>query len=293
MVGILRQLADAPGFAREAQCSLGVMLMSQGAEELGVRLEDGGELGMGGRSPKTDEGQAYLVKATEQGHAYAMNALGHIQRVREEYEESAEWFHKGAEARLPSAMYHYAVALDQGKGPAGPDYPAAAEWYRQAAEAGDGSAAFNLCNMYTTGRGVAGKKKEAMRWRRKAADNGHAKSCCILGLDMYADRPHARDLGHVEEAAGMATSAGVGEGNDVPPEVLASVMYWLRRGPHPPLGVLEQCRKHALEGAQYCCNDGCQVVGHLKDFKLCPQCMAVRYCRAWTLVTLVHFSAQP
>jgi len=41
---------------------------------------------------------------------------------------------------------------------------------------------------------------------------------------------------------------------------------------------LETLRKMALEGEMYCYNDGCEVVGHLKDFKVCPQCKTFRYC---------------
>ncbi len=33
-----------------------------------------------------------------------------------------------------------------------------------------------------------------------------------------------------------------------------------------------------VEGAPYCCNDGCEVVGHQKDFKVCPRCKIARYC---------------
>jgi len=35
---------------------------------------------------------------------------------------------------------------------------------------------------------------------------------------MYEDRPYAREVGHVGEAAGIAASAGVTEGHDVPPD---------------------------------------------------------------------------
>ena len=47
---------------------------------------------------------------------------------------------------------------------------------------------------------------------------------------MNGDRPYAREVGHVEEAAGAATSAGVTEGHDVPPDVLTNVTYWLQKG---------------------------------------------------------------
>jgi len=47
---------------------------------------------------------------------------------------------------------------------------------------------------------------------------------------MYADRPYAREVGHVGEAAGVATPAGVTEGHDVPTDVLTCVVHWLRQG---------------------------------------------------------------
>jgi len=34
----------------------------------------------------------------------------------------------------------------------------------------------------------------------------------------------------------------------------------------------------ALEGGMHCFNDDCEVVGHLQDFKVCPQCKTARYC---------------
>ena len=43
-----------------------------------------------------------------------------------------------------------------------------------------------------------------------------------------------------------------------------------------------------LEGFPYCYNEGCDVLGQLKDVKVCPQCKIARYCgeacqqRDWT-----------
>jgi TPR repeat protein len=120
-----------------------------------------------------------------------------------------------------------------------------------------------------------------MRWLRKAADGGYAAACRQLANAMYLDRPHAREVGHVEEAAGEATSVGVMgwmEGHDVPPDVLASVLCWLRKGGHNVVEYLNRFRRRQAEGAKYCRNDGCEVVGHRRDFKVCPQCMTARYC---------------
>jgi len=81
-----------------------------------------------------------MEKAAEQGHAYAMSALGGIHRARDEHEQAAAWTTKAAEAGLPKAMFNFGLSIDKGKGGAAPDYPAAAGWYQRAADAGHGSA---------------------------------------------------------------------------------------------------------------------------------------------------------
>ena len=75
-------------------------------------------------------------------------------------------------------------------------------------------------------------------------------------------------------------SAGVAEGHDVPPDVLAGVIYWLRKGGHNYMDSFKYIvyRTKALDGGKFCFNPGCEVVGLVKDFKVCPQCKTVRYC---------------
>jgi len=80
----------------------------------------------------------------------------------------------------------------------------------------------------------------------------------------------------VGNTAGAATSAGVTEGHDVPPDVLTGV---LQKGQNNPVEDLAELRSTlALEGGKFCRNETCEVVGHLKDFKVCPQCKTARYC---------------
>ena len=81
----------------------------------------------------------------------------------------------------------------------------------------------------------------------------------------------------MEEAAGSATSAGVMEGHDIPRGILTSVAHWLRKGGHP-IDYLDMFRRQGLDGGPFCVNEGCEVVGQLKDFKVCPQCKTARYC---------------
>ena len=95
------------------------------------------------------------------------------------------------------------------------------------------------------------------------------------------DQPYTRVVGLVVEAAGDATLAGVMENHDVPPDVLTSVIHWLRKGGRlDAIDDLVDFRRVALEGHTYCVNDGCEFVGLPKDFKVCPQCKTARYCGA-------------
>ena len=62
-------------------------------------------------------------------------------------------------------------------------------------------------------------------------------------------------------------------------DVFSDVLHWLQKGEYDA-GVLDEFRSMALEGAEYCCNEGCEVVGQMKEFKVCPQCKTYRYCGA-------------
>ena len=64
---------------------------------------------------------------------------------------------------------------DYGRGVA-KDYAEAVRWYRKAAEQGNANAQYNLGLMYEEGLGVAKDGAEAMRWFRKAAEQGYAKA---------------------------------------------------------------------------------------------------------------------
>jgi hypothetical protein len=135
-------------------------------------------------------------------------------------------------------------------------------------------AASNIC--YTLGRGVTRSKRRAMQWRRTSAENGLAAACFTRASRMYGDGPYAREVGHVGDAARVATSDVVTEGHDVPLDVLTSVVHWLLKGGYNPVDKLDGFRREALEGYAYCHNDGCQVVGLPKEFKVCPQYKTAR-----------------
>ena len=60
----------------------------------------------------------------------------------------------------------------------------AVKWYRKAAEQGYAPAQFNLGNMYDNGEGVTQDYKQAVKWYRKAAEQGFASAQYNLG-SMY------------------------------------------------------------------------------------------------------------
>ena len=58
----------------------------------------------------------------------------------------------------------------------------AVKWYRKAAEQGDADAQSNLDFMYDNVQGVPQSDKEAVKWYRKAAEQGKAGAQCNLGF---------------------------------------------------------------------------------------------------------------
>ena len=57
------------------------------------------------------------------------------------------------------------------------DYFEAVKWYRKAAEQGYANAQFNLGVMYYQGDGVRQDKGQAKEWFGKACDNGYQDGC--------------------------------------------------------------------------------------------------------------------
>jgi uncharacterized protein len=62
------------------------------------------------------------------------------------------------------------------------DYAEAVKWFRKAAEQGDAIAQYNLALMYRDGEGVTQDDAEAVKWFRKAAEQGVANAQYNLAL---------------------------------------------------------------------------------------------------------------
>ena len=65
------------------------------------------------------------------------------------------------------------------------DYAEALRWFRKAAEQGNADAPNNLGAMYYNGYGVRQDYAEAVKWYRQAADQGNADAQNNLGA-MYS-----------------------------------------------------------------------------------------------------------
>jgi len=61
----------------------------------------------------------------------------------------------------------------------------AVKWYRKAADQGYVRGQYNLGNMYAIGTGVPEDDKEAVKWFRKAAEQGDAQAQYNLGVMYY------------------------------------------------------------------------------------------------------------
>ena len=84
-----------------------------------------------------------------------------------------------------SAQVRIGYMYEAGQG-VSQDYAEAVRWYRRAAEQGDAEGQSNLGNMYRIGWGVSQDYAEAFRWYRRAAEQGEAIGQNNLG-NMYSD----------------------------------------------------------------------------------------------------------
>ena len=155
--------------------------------------------------PQDDvEAAKWYRKAAEQGHALAQYYLGEMyddgRGVPQDDVETAKWFRKAAEQGIPPAQFFLGLMYYRGHGVL-QDYVEAMKWFRKAAEQGtfrvdEGSRAYevrleqdgaqyNLGLMYYRGHGVLQDYVEAMKWFRKAAEQGKAHAQWYLG-EMYA-----------------------------------------------------------------------------------------------------------
>ena len=139
----------------------------------------------------------WIRKAAEQGHLQAQYKLAldyeNGTGVRADFSEAAKWYRKAAEQGHVEAQYKLALAYENGYGIT-QDLSEAVKWYHKAAEQGyveasrhlqsaevllaaqngNAEAQYNLALAYENGNGMTKDLSEAVKWYRKAAEQGHA-----------------------------------------------------------------------------------------------------------------------
>ena len=222
----------------------------------------------------TTEAVRWFCTAAKQGHLQAQFSLG-VCRYRGwgvalDQQEAARWFRKAAEQGHIQAQFHLAVCHYRGWG-INRDRQEAIRWLRMAAERGsveakealkkiaaaapsrpsvpavevspqaaapsDAIAQFDLGNLYAKGEGVKQDWGEAVRWFRKAAEQGLAVAqwrlgnCCDDGEGVERDQKEAVRWYHKAAAQGLVAAQwslgncyATGEGVDQ--DLFVAATWW-------------------------------------------------------------------
>ena len=191
--------AQAPDFAETKKRAEAGDASAQ--YNLGVMYRNGNGV------PKDDaEAVKWYRKAADQGHADSQLSLGDNYAaghgVPKDDAEAVKWYRKAADQGNAAAQYNLGFIYEKGfflttgqdveeilrlieKGGSFPkDYAEAVKWYRKAADQGSAIAQNNLGEMYYNGAGVSQDYAEALRLFLKAADRGIPSALSSLG-NMY------------------------------------------------------------------------------------------------------------
>jgi hypothetical protein len=121
------------------------------------------------------------------GNAQAQLYIGqlhyHGHGVRESDAQARQWFERAARQGLAQAQFQLGNMYAYGLADLPDDadtYRLAAQWYFEAARQGLAEAQYSLGILFLTGSGVQQSQEEAIKWIRRAADQGHADAKAYL-----------------------------------------------------------------------------------------------------------------
>ena len=136
------------------------------------------------------EAVKWYRKAAEQGYAIAQYFLGQMydegKGVTQDYAEAVKWYRKSAEqgdVDAKDALKKAESALEAQKEKIAREKEQKLRFTEamRLAEQGDAKAQLDLSEMYYSGEGVAQDHVEAVKWARKAADQGAVEALMMLG----------------------------------------------------------------------------------------------------------------
>lgn len=166
--------------------------------------------------PKSDESaMKWYRKAADQGDAEAQNRVGVLYSlglgIGRDRVEAVAWYHKAARQKNAKAMFNLGAAYYNGDGLAIDDVASCA-WFLLAQEAGStaadealrraasenrgelSAALVKVAEIYAAGNELPKDSAEALKWYRKAADAGDARSAVtVAGLLLGPGRALTQD----------------------------------------------------------------------------------------------------
>lgn len=121
-----------------------------------------------------------LAPLAQHGNPVAQLRLGILyfqgRGVKEDERLAISWWRRSAAQGNLDAMYQlgnaFTFGMEAAKSVPDPDREAA-WWYFQAASAGHREAQYGLALLFLAGKGVIESREEAVRWMRRAAEQGH------------------------------------------------------------------------------------------------------------------------
>lgn len=153
-------------------------------------------------------------RAAEGGHAPAQFVLGYFHQghglLGYDHAEVLKWYGKASDQGYAKAQFNLGCYYDQGEGETitfvrgganvrtkfgVPSNPAEAlKWYRKAAENGHAQAQYLMGKSCHSGKGVPEDHAQAAMWWRKAAEQGHPASQFNLGVICFQGRGTDKDF---------------------------------------------------------------------------------------------------
>lgn len=155
--------------------------------EKGINVIESKETEEEGKGVPEDEAEAvkWYCKAGEQGHVDAIDWLHEAaeQGHADVQHNLASMYASGRGVSQDEAQYKLGCMYQEGEG-VPQDAAEAVKWFRKAAEQGNSYAQVSLGFMYDSGQGVQQGDAEAVIWYQKAADQGDLDAQFYLGI-MY------------------------------------------------------------------------------------------------------------
>lgn len=173
-----------------------------------------------------EEAFKWGMMAANQEHADAEYGVAEAYQygngVKIDYKEAVKWYEKAADQGLTEALTELGYDYKFGDMNLSVNYGKSFAYYIQAAQKGDMAGQANVAEFYMEGKGIEKNEEEALKWYRKAAEQGDADSEYAIGQYYEYDGndiklaiewyKKAAEQGHVDAQMKMKNCYGNGEG---------------------------------------------------------------------------------